>query len=139
MTGNWTIQNIKLTLASLMAAVVLMGMPLPAVAADLIVEDHELIAMAKSAATPAQHAAVAKQYRLRAEALEANASDHEAAARKAEGRPLPPIAHKWPAMYRNTGVEKEKQLAIQARKAAEEARSLAAYHLSRSVESGFGL
>ncbi len=106
-------------------------------AGEIQVEDS-LLAMSKDATTPAQHAEVAKRFRLHAESLEAKASEHERAATEAARRPLPPIAHKWPAMHRDH-TSRARKLAREHRKAAEKARELASYHLSRSVEAGFGL
>ncbi len=83
--------------------------------------------------TPKEHAQVAKTYRLRAEAQEAKAAEHEANAKKMRNSHNA-MAHKWPAMV-NNGWQRESQLAVQARRAAQESRAIAERHLSLAVES----
>jgi hypothetical protein len=69
--------------------------------------------------------------------LDAKSARHEEQAIKAAKRPLPPLAHKWPAMVQRPA-DREKQLAIQARRAAQEARELAARHVGLAVELQVG-
>lgn len=91
-----------------------------------------LEAMAKAADSPKEHAQVAKQYRLRAEALEAKAVKHEENANQMR-KNTNAMAHKWPAMV-NNGWQKESQLAVQARRAAQECNAIAAKHVGLAVE-----
>ena len=84
--------------------------------------------------SPAEHAKLAKEYRLRAESFEAQAKKHEAEARKLHARPRSPIAHKWPAMSPEPWV-KERQLAMEARRAAKESMEIADNHMRASVEA----
>lgn len=95
----------------------------------------EIQTMAKNATSGSDHANVARHYRLRAEELEAKAKRHEEEARKLEKQPLPGMAYKWPAMVPRPA-EKERRLAMQARRAANEASKLAARHLHLAVEAG---
>jgi hypothetical protein len=88
---------------------------------------EDLQALAKSAVTPRQHEEVAKRYRDRAVEFTAKAEAHEKKAASLMRQPAPPISHKWPAMQPKPW-EKERQLAMQARRAAEEASQLAARH-----------
>jgi outer membrane lipopolysaccharide assembly protein LptE/RlpB len=96
-------------------------------------EPVALEAMAREADTPREHAQVAKQYRLRAEDFQAKAAKHEAAARTLRNN-RNPMSHKWPAMA-NGGRERESQLAVQARRAAQECFAIADRHVSLAVES----
>ena len=90
-------------------------------------------AESSDANTPKEHAQVAKTYRLRAEAQEAKAAEHEANAKKMRNS-TNAMAHKWPAMV-NNGWQRESQLAVQARRAAQESRAIADRHLSLAVET----
>jgi hypothetical protein len=96
------------------------------------VEAGKLELMAKSASTPAEHVEVAKLYRHRANDLTAQADRHEAKAKELDSRRTP-MASKWPAMSNQSWV-KERQLAVQARRQASEARQAADLHLRYSVE-----
>jgi hypothetical protein len=105
--------------------------PFTARAAEPVMEAGKLEEMSKEANSPAEHAKAAKQFRLRAESLEAKAKKHEENARK---RNSPnPMATKWPAMVRN-GTDRESRLAMQARRAAQECYTRAARHVSLAVE-----
>ncbi|MGE0592385.1 MAG: hypothetical protein AB7G23_18930 [Vicinamibacterales bacterium] len=85
------------------------------------------------ATTPAEHASVARDYRLRAEAFEEQAQEHEAdAVRLAERRRFP-VELKMPAVLRRDG-ERERRLAMQARRAAREAYERADHHIRLAVE-----
>ncbi len=90
--------------------------------------------LAAAASTPAEHAKVAKQYRAHAGQLEEKAQKHEAEARRLEAMPRPAIEHKWPAMGRQPWIE-ERKLAMQARRAANEARAIAEKHVWLTVET----
>lgn len=71
-------------------------------------------------------AADKKTYLGRAEQLEAKAAKHEANANElAQNKNYNPMRHKWPAMVQ-APIERERHLAMQARRAAREARELAA-------------
>jgi len=109
---------------------------MPAVAAEPMVGAEKLETMAKNAKTPGEHAAVAKQFRLRAESFAAKAEKHEAEARKLANGPRIGIDAKWPAMARNTAA-KEKQLAMEARRAAQENYALADQHIRFVIEKEF--
>jgi hypothetical protein len=96
--------------------------------------EKDLQQMAKSATTSAQHAAVSKQYTLRAEQFEAKAKKHEAnAAELAARKNNYAMTHKWPAMIQGP-IDREKQLAIEARRAAEESLTLAAKHGQQALQ-----
>jgi len=133
------IRNRKYTwtkgMAGAVAGLVIMLLAVePAAAVEPTPGKAKLEQLAKAASTPEQHAAVAKHYRVWAENLDAKAASHEQEAAKLAKLPLPAMAHKWPAMVSNPAA-KEKQLAIQTRRAAHEARVLAQRHLSLSVEA----
>lgn len=106
----------------------------PAKAVEPVKETERLEALAKSADTAAEHAYVAKQYRLRSEALEAKAVEHEKKAAGLKAAPRSPMAHKWPAMSAKPW-EKEQKLAMQSRRASQEALILANRHIRLSVET----
>jgi hypothetical protein len=105
-------------------------------AAEPMPEARKLEAMAKAARTPEQHAAVAKQYRLRAEQFEAKAAAHEAEARKLSERPRHAMDYKWPAMT-NSQRDQQRRLAMEARRAAGECRAVAERHVQFAVEAQF--
>ena len=122
--GKWTL--------SAVAAIGLILMPADLSGSEPIKEAAALEAMAKEADTPKEHAQVAKQYRLRAEALEAKAAKHEDNARKMRNS-TNAMSHKWPAMVNNSW-QRESQLAVQARRAAQECHAIAARHVGLAVE-----
>jgi hypothetical protein len=124
-------QNIRKSMGAVVALVGLMMMPVD-VRGQQPRESSELEAMARTAATPEEHARVAKQYRLRAEQFEAKAATHEAAAKRMRIHPNP-LAQKWPSA--NSGAEREVQLALQARRAAQENYKIAARHVGLAVET----
>ncbi|MCW5966359.1 MAG: hypothetical protein KIT83_20145 [Bryobacterales bacterium] len=90
--------------------------------------------MAESAQCAAEHAEVARGYRLRAEQLEAKAVKHEKNATELEARPKGPMHHKWPAMAQKPWA-KERDMAMQARRAANESQLLADKHLRLGMEN----
>jgi hypothetical protein len=118
--------------ASAGAALMIGALSLPA--AEPVGDAKKLETLAASAKTPKQHAQVAKQYRLRAESLETKATEHAEKARKAGNTPLPGLAHKWPSMVR-TPQQRETELSMQYRRAAEEAKRLAQWHTQLAVEA----
>ena len=100
--------------------------------AEPVLQPKAVEELSKNASTPEEHAKAARQLRLRAEALEAKATEHEENARKMRSG-ANPMATKWPAMVQN-GWKRESQLAIQARRAAQECNTRAAKHISLAVE-----
>jgi len=91
-------------------------------------DPQKLQTLAKNAITPAEHAEVAIGYTEWAKALEAKAVKHEATAeRLTREAHLNPMRHKWPAMAA-APIERENRLAMQARRAANEARQFAMKH-----------
>ena len=91
-------------------------------------DPQKLQTMARNATTPAAHAEVARGYADWAVSLDAKAVTHEAnAERMAKDTRYNPMKHKWPAMAA-APVERERRLAMQARRAANEARELAQKH-----------
>lgn len=125
-------KTIKLTVGLLAASVA--ATFTPAMAKDAKFETAKLEQMAESAQAPVEHVTVAKQYRLRAEEFEAKARKHEAEAQKMEARPRSALEHKWPAMSRQPWI-KERQLAMEARRAAKESFEVADRHMRLSVEA----
>ncbi|MEZ5398539.1 MAG: hypothetical protein R2729_02655 [Bryobacteraceae bacterium] len=117
----------------LAAAAGLLALAAPMMALEPAIGQEKLEAMAKTASTSEEHAAVAGHYRKWADALDSKASLHEEAAAK-HAKQLPAMAHKWPAMAYNHPAQKEKRLAVQARRAANEARQVAMKHVALSVE-----
>jgi hypothetical protein len=119
-------KRIALTFAATVLAVA------PVIAGPMV-ERGKLEKMAENADTPKEHATVAKQYRLQAEEFERKAAKHEAEARKLQASAGNPMAHKWPAMAPRPW-EKQRQLAMEARRAAAECLQAADRHMQLSVE-----
>lgn len=91
-------------------------------------DPQKLQEMAKNATTPAAHAEVARGYLEWAKSLDEKAARHELnAERLAKDTAYNPMKHKWPAMAA-APAERERRLAMQARRAANEARQLAMKH-----------
>ena len=91
-------------------------------------DSQKLQAMAKSASTPEAHSEVALGYRDWAATLDAKAAKHEDNAERLANSPVyNPMRYKWPAMAA-APAERERRLAMQARRAANEARTLAQKH-----------
>lgn len=84
-------------------------------------------AKAKLASSSAEHTDVANLYGQRADDMIKKAIRHEEMAKSMQAI-QPPINHKWPSMAQKPW-EKELRLALQARRAAEESRALAAKHI----------
>jgi hypothetical protein len=120
----------------LFAALTLAGTTLFAAEKANLPTEKEIAKLADSARTATDHASVAKAYRLRAEAFTEMAEKHEAEVAKKQNGPQIGMASKWPAMSRNSA-QREKQKAIDARRAARESEQLAAYHTQLAVEAGF--
>lgn len=93
----------------------------------------QLARLAREARTPGEHARVSKSYREQAEAFDAQAQSHEARVAQLS-RSASPMTHKWPAMAA-PDLTKERQRAVEARRAARESRMLAEHHLRMSVEA----
>lgn len=90
-------------------------------------------ALAEMARTPAEHAQVAKTYRLQADALQSQADELEAHAldvAKHEG----PMPVKWPGLA-SREFQQTRQHAVEARRAARQNRELAEFHLRLSIEA----
>ncbi|MDX1982163.1 MAG: hypothetical protein SFV51_17960 [Bryobacteraceae bacterium] len=124
---------LQMTAAAGLALSLTMGVSM---AAEPIAEAKKLEAMATAAKTPAEHASVSRQYRLRAESFEAKAAVHEAEAKKLSERPRHAMDYKWPAMT-NSGRDRERRLAMEARRAAQECYAIAERHAQRAVEAQF--
>lgn len=88
---------------------------------------------ARNATTAAEHAAVAKQYRLHSEALDAQAAAHEKNVKDLT-RAAGAMMHKWPAMA-PAKLQKERTKAVETRRAARESASLAERHARLAVEA----
>ena len=89
--------------------------------------------LASSARTSVQHATVSKQYRQHAESFAAQAAEHEKNVRdltRASG--AAPI--KWPGLASGQ-LQKEKEKALEARRAERETKELADRHLRLAVEA----
>jgi hypothetical protein len=125
--------NFKQIVTGIVAGVLFAITAAAPVAAEPMVDEKKLEVLAKEAKTPADHARVANQYRLRAEAFELKAIEQEAIAAKEAKRTPNPLAAKWPGMARNTA-KQARDKAVQARRAAAECYELASRHVALSVE-----
>lgn len=126
-----------MTVAALGATAVILFATLGAaraIAAEPVTEVAKIHRLAKEARTAADHVKVAKMYRLQGEALQVKAAAHEDQAKELDAQPKPPLAHKWPAMVPPKS-RQERDLAIQARRAARESFDLAAKHIQLAVET----
>ena len=92
-----------------------------------------LMAAAREARTLHEHADLARRFRLQAEAFDAKAAAHEAAAARV-ARQTPGMLQKWPAMM-PPALTKAKQQALDARRSALESRVMADRHLRLAVET----
>jgi len=106
---------------------VLLGCTLPLDAGCL--EDN-----ARRAATSGEHAALAKQYRLRGQDLETKAAANDATAAQLS-RSMGAMRYKWPGMAPRALQEAQRN-AVEARRAARESYALAENHLTLAVEAG---
>jgi len=125
------IQTTNMLRTALYTAAIAAMLGLPAAAAQAPAAER-LQAMARTAATAPEHAEVAKQYRLHAEALDAQAAKQEEQVTKL-ARSAGATADKWPAMA--NGHQEAKEKAVQARRAAAESRKLADHHARLVVEA----
>ncbi|MEZ5356597.1 MAG: hypothetical protein R2762_28510 [Bryobacteraceae bacterium] len=90
---------------------------------------------AAAARTANEHLDVARQYEALAQSFDAKALRHDEKAEKlAMRRGYNPMAAKWPAIA-NGPADRERNLAIQARRTAAEARELAARHRGLAAEA----
>ena len=129
-----TRQTMRWILSGILGLALTVGITAPAAqGAEALMEIEKLEALAEKADTAKEHAEVAKQYRLRAESYVEKAKQHEAKVAELKDRPRSAMYYKWPAMVR-TQMEKEKQLAMQARRAAAECMALADKHIQLAVE-----
>src|SRR5262245_11261110 len=122
----------KLIQFALSIAVMGTMLALRAAAGDTRVSGERLQAMASEAKTEGDHAEVARQYRLRAEALDAEAAQHEQRAKDLD-RSAGAMAYKWPALV--SGRQRVKEKAVQTRRFAAESRRLADHHIRMAVEA----
>jgi hypothetical protein len=113
------------------SALALAGLSVPAFAQTLTALESTH-SRAAEANTAAKHAAVAKEYRLHAEALKAKATEHEKNV-QAYVRAMPQM-QKWPGMAPQA-MQREKSKAVEARRAANEAMALADLHIRLAVEA----
>ena len=107
----------------------------PLVAAEKPMEPKQIAQLAKDAKTSSDHAEVAKEYRAHAASLEQKAVQYEQEARVQDAGPSRAMEQKWPAMIVNAR-ERKAQLAVQARRAAQESHRLAEHHQKLSQQSG---
>ncbi len=104
------------------------------------VKQDALATQARNASSAADHADVAKQYRLRAESLSQEAAKLDEQLGKLSTRPQPQMAGKWPQMYGNRDSSHASNLrseALAVKKAAHEATLAAERHYQQAVEQGF--
>jgi len=88
-----------------------------------------LVGLAAGVMIASDHASVAKKHETRAVELELKAQKHDAEAdRLAKAAEKSPLANKWPAMAQGP-TNHERAKALQARRAAAEARELVAKEL----------
>lgn len=95
--------------------------------------EDTLARRSQEATTAREHATVAREYRERAEALDKQATAYEAEAARKSARPRFPNESKMVAHLRNSG-ERERQLAVQARRASQQAFERADHHIRLAVE-----
>jgi hypothetical protein len=123
----------RYTLQAAAAVLALVALADRGQAAEPVLEAKAIERMSETATTASDHARVARQYRLRAESLEAKAADHEKEARRLRAVHNP-MATKWPAMGR-AAEDRETRLAMQARRAAQECYARANRHINLAVEA----
>lgn len=130
MNGITSIKSVSI--AALVAGFLLTGTSAALAQARQSAEDT-LARRSQEATTAREHAGIAREYRLRAEALDKQAKAYEAEAARKSARPRFPVEGKMVAHIRNTG-ERERQLAVQTRRAAEQALERADHHVRLAVE-----
>jgi len=114
---------------------VLLALTPAAPAAEKTLEPKKIAQLAKDAQTPAEHSEVAKQYRQHAVSLEKRAAKLEEEARVQDAGPTRAMEQKWPAMIVNAR-ERKAQMAVQARRAAQESLTLAERHEKLAERAG---
>lgn len=95
-------------------------------------DTERIAALAASARTAKDHTTVAAEYRDRGTRFEAKAREHEEAARRYDRRRTP-LQNKYPAAAHDRAT-RERQLAMEARRAARESFQLADRHVQLSVD-----
>jgi hypothetical protein len=113
-------------LSTALAALLTLAAP-SGFAADKTRELNDIAKAADTAKTPEDHARVAQQYNQRAHTLDMKAQKLEKELRTQDAGPTAAMAHKWPALMNNSR-DRQERLAMQWRRAAEEARELARHH-----------
>jgi hypothetical protein len=114
---------------------VLLALTPAAPAAEKTLEPKKIAQLAKDAKTSAEHSEVAKQYRQHAASLEKRAVQFEQEARVQDAGPTRAMEQKWPAMIVNAR-ERKAQMAVQARRAAQESVTLAEHHETVAQQGG---
>jgi hypothetical protein len=98
-------------------------------------EIPSLEARARTARTAQQHAELSREYRQRAESLEAKAREHVSEIERLARRSPDPMAAKWRHAIKDPMVKAREQLA-ETHRAAFEARTLATRHAQLAIELG---
>ena len=114
---------------------VLLALTPAASAAEKTLEPKKIAQLANDAKTSSEHSEVAKQYRQHAVSLEKRAVQFEQEARVQDAGPTRAMEQKWPAMIVNAR-ERKAQMAVQARRAAQEAVTLAEHHDKLAQQGG---
>ena len=127
MKSTFTAWMTKALSAGLTATV--FALPLNAQPNDFL---EELTAMAARATTSAQHANVAQRYRQQSETLAAQAAEHEKEVAQ-QMRTVNAMSQKFRGMS-SRSVQSHKAKAMEARRAAQEAATLANHHERLSLE-----
>jgi hypothetical protein len=96
-------------------------------------DQQALMSASREASTAREHADLARRFRLQAEAFDATAAEREAAANRI-ARQAPGMLSKWPAMA-PPALAHAKQQALDARRSAQESRTMADRHLRLAVEA----
>jgi hypothetical protein len=91
----------------------------------------EVAKMAQTANSPSDHANVAKHYLDLSKQHEAKADKLEKELSRYNPGPTAAMEQKWPALM-NASRERKERLAMQSRRAAQEARQLAKHHSQRA-------
>ncbi len=128
---------------TLLVAMMLMAPVAPAVAqqaqtSTVAGDETRLQQRALEARSASEHAAVARQFRQRAEALTAEADRLDAEFQRQRKGASHPIFSKWPALDPGrTAARAERLRAVNVREAAYQASRSAARHHALAIESGF--
>jgi hypothetical protein len=128
-----TTATMRWILSGILGLALMVSVAAPAKGAEALMEIDKLEALAEKADSAKDHAEVAKHYRLRAEHFIEQAKRHESEVARLNKKLHGAMAHKWPAMTRGA-VDREKQLAMQARRAASENMAIAEKHVQLAVE-----